>query len=493
MESFELKRRTFQAVIWAIVRIGASNILGFVLFALLARLLSPHDFGLFALSMVVVDIARVLATAGLSDAVIRDQHGDDTLATTAFWANLALGCIVGGTAWMLAPLYADLIGQPEISGILRCLAALVPVSALGGIHTARKLREFGHKAIAARTIGSNAAGGALAVIAAVAGAGVWSLVVQAAVVEAVGVGFAWQSYPWWPRLRVDLPRLAAVSSFSGTMMMTQLAGLLLSRIQDIVIGRYISVSAVGNYRIAWRIIDLIAQTTIQPIVSVSFVALARLQEDRERFRNALLRMLGLGAILTFPALSGFAVLSSDAIVFLFGPRWGPSADIAKVLTLMAVPFCMNLLLFSALAAIGRPGPIALSTTLQTVAALVLSLLAAPFGVLWMAAAYVLRSYLTMPYHLALFKRETGIGVVAMTRAIMPPFLASLAMALLLTAVAPLLRNVLGQGLVFLIVAVSLGGIMFLASLQLFAAEYLRSNIRFLLPLWRKQKSAVGTQ
>ena len=113
------------------------------------------------------------------------------------------------------------------------------------------------------------------------------------------------------------------------MLLTQLAGTLITRIQDVVIGRYISVDAVGTYRVAWRMIDLIAQTTVQPVVSVAFVTLAHLQNERERFRNALLRMVGLAALVTLPAITGFGALAGDIIPLLFGAKWASSAAIAR--------------------------------------------------------------------------------------------------------------------------------------------------------------------
>jgi O-antigen/teichoic acid export membrane protein len=487
MESSELKHKTFHSVIWAVIRVGTSNVLGFILFLVLARVLSPRDFGVFALATLVVDIARVISTAGLSDAITRDKAADEVLADTAFWASLGLGCAVGAAAWILAPLYASFIEQPEIASVLRWLAALIPISALGSIHTARKLREFGHKAIAARTIGCGALGGAAAVAAAIAGLGVWSLVVQVAIIETVGVIFAWQSYPWLPRLRFDIRRLTTVWTFSGAMMLVQLMFVLQMRIQDVVIGRFISVPAVGTFRIAWRTFDLITQMTINPIVGVSFITLAHVQDDAERFRNAFLRMLGLSAMLTLPAICGFGVLSGDVIVLLFGAKWAPSAEIAQVLALMALPFCMNSSLYSAFAAMGRPGCMTKSTVLQFAAAVILSLLAAPFGVQWVAAAFVLRAFLTLPYHLVLFRRETGIGMLAVMRAVMPPFLASVAMCVALWVAAPFIRNVVGDGIAFLAVAVLLGCGVYISSLLLCAGDYVRSHAGVLLPLWKRQR------
>jgi O-antigen/teichoic acid export membrane protein len=195
----------------------------------------------------------------------------------------------------------------------------------------------------------------------------------------------------------------------------------------------------------------------------------------------------LGALLTFPAISGFGVLSDDIIALLFGAKWAASADIAKILTLMAIPFSMNFFIGPALAAIGRSATIAKGSVVQTAATLALSLLAAPFGLRWVAAAYVLRAYLTMPYHLALFKHDTGIGLVAMMRAIMPPFLASLAMAATLLLAAPYLRSAMGHGIAYLATAVTLGCAVFVVGLLRFATDYVRSNLAALAPLWRGRR------
>ena len=488
MEGTELKRKTFNAVIWALVRVGGSNVLSFGVFMVLARILSPHQFGLFALAILMVDIARIVSSAGLSDAIIRDKNRDEALAETAFWANLGLGAMIGALAWVLTPLYVSAINEPDIAPVLRTLALLVPVSALSGIHTACKLRDFGHKAIAGRTIATGALGGGAAIAAAAAGCGVWSLVIQTAVVDVAGVVFAWQSYPWWPKPRFDPHRLIAISGFTGTMMLSQVLGLLLTRMQDLVIGRYISVSAVGSYRIAWRMIDLIAQITIQPLVGVSFVTLSHLQDDPERFRAAFLRMLGMGALLTFPAMVGFAVLSDEIVVLLFGPKWAASAEIAKVLTLMAIPFCMNFFIGPALSAIGRSSAIARGAIVQTAATLLLSCIAAPYGARWVAAAYVFRAYLTMPYHLSLFKQGTGIGAFTMAGAILPPFLAALGMAVSLILVRPWLHEMLGHGLLCVTTSVLFGCLIFAVSLMLLAPRYVRTNVSALMPVLKGRRS-----
>jgi O-antigen/teichoic acid export membrane protein len=490
MDSAELKHKTFHAVWWALVNVGTANVLTFIVFTVLARVLTPRDFGLFALAILVADIGRIVSGAGLSDAIIRDTDRDAVLADTVFWANLGLGCIVGGVLWALSPLYASMVRQPEVTPVLRALAILVPISCLSSIHTARKLQEFGHRAVAVRMMCGSVLGGGTAVAAAILGLGIWSFVIQTGVVDAIGIIFAWQTYPWCPRLRFDLRRLRAVSGFSSMMMMTQILGLLLTRIQDMVIGRYLSAAAVGTYRIAWRMIDMITQTTVQPMVGVSFVTFSQLKDDETRFRFAFLRMLGLGALITFPAIGGFAVLSDEIIGLLFGAKWQASAAIAKILALMAIPFCMNLLTGPALAAIGRSRTLAKGALVQTAATLGFTMAAVPFGLSWVAAAYVLRAYLTMPYHLTLFRRDTGIGFISMARTILPPLLSSLAMVVLLSLLAPYLRAFLGRGVAYLAAAFLLGSMLYGGTLLAFGMNYIRSNLEAFQPLWKGHRQPV---
>lgn len=491
MDAVELKQKTFVAVFWSVIRAGATNVVSFIVFMVLARTLTPSEFGMFALALVLVEFARILSSAGLSDAIVRDKDHDEALADTAFWGNLALGCFVGAIIWLVAPSYARLVGQPAITPVVRWLAFLIPVASLSGIHTARKLAEFGHKAVAARMISVYALAGTAAVGAALAGFGVWSLVIQAAVADVVGLIFAWRTYPWLPRLRFDPRLLWRICGFSGSMMLTQLLSLLLSRTQDIVIGRYISAAAVGSYRVAWRVIDLISQVTLQPMVGVSFVTLSRLQDDPERFRSAFLRMLGLGALFTFPALAGFGVVAGALIPFLFGAKWITSVPIAQILTLMAVPFCMSFFVGPALAAIGRSSSIAKASLVQTAATLTLSLIAAPFGLPWVAAAFVLRAYLTMPYHLSLLSRDTGISAFAMLRAIAPPGFASFGMVACLYLLQPSMSAVLGNGPANLAATILAGCLAFAILLAICTPKYVKHSIMALPPIWRRRVAGSG--
>jgi O-antigen/teichoic acid export membrane protein len=301
--------------------------------------------------------------------------------------------------------------------------------------------------------------------------------VQRGVTEVAGTAMAWHAYRWLPGRRFSSGALRGMAGFSASMTITQLLYVGLVRVQDLIIGRTIGVPAVGAYRTAWRTVELIAQGAIMPFAQVSLPALARLQDDLPAFRKAYLRILSVSAALAFPAIIGFAVLAPDAVTLLYGDRWGESARLAQVLGLMAVPFTINYFAGPALAALGRSGTLAKIAALQLTLTIVLSLLAAPFGLTAIAAAYVLRAYLTLPVQMGAFKRYSGVGYRALLSAIAPPLSMALVMAGCLFALEHLVGGRIHNRGVFLLVMVCTGAAVYAGSLLLFARRFVSQQIR----------------
>ena len=299
-----LKRSTIASVGWTVARVGWTNVTSFLLFVVLTRLLDPIVFGIFALSTVFVDVARVLSTAGLADAVMREPELSEEMADTAFWANVGFACLVMLVILLCAGPYAAFMGQPKVRPVISMLALLMPVAALGGIHTARLQREFGHKALALRTMLASIFASLAAIGAALAGAGVWSLVVQAAVTDVAQLALALWTFRWRPQLRFSSVALRSLFGFSTSMVATQLLWLVMMRAPELFIGRVLGTAAVGRFRVSWRLIDLLGQAMLTPMAGVSLITLARVQTDIERFRRIWSVMVVGAALLTLPAILG---------------------------------------------------------------------------------------------------------------------------------------------------------------------------------------------
>ncbi|WP_185983293.1 oligosaccharide flippase family protein [Aureimonas mangrovi] len=489
-ETHELKTKTAFAALWSVLRVSSTTLATFVIFVVLARILGPAEFGTFALASLFVEIGRILAYAGMGDAVTRQLTLDEELADTAFWSTLGFSTAVAAIVFFAAPAYGTFVNDPAVAEILRWLAPVLPLSALAVIHNARLARDFGHRKLATQAIAGSVLSGAAAIAAAFAGWGVYALVVQAAVNAVVTVALAWHAYRWRPHLRFSIARFRSVFLFSASMVVTQVLWMMLARVQDIFISRWYGPVEVGRYRIAWRMIELIGQAALQPIGSVSLVTLSRLQEQPERFQVAYNRIVGAAALATFPLLFGFGALSDEMIPLLFGAQWEGSGDIAAVLVLMAVPFVMNFFATPALAAMDRAQSVLAVAAAQLAATLILTWIAVPYGLIAVAATYVARAYLTMPYQQYALKKHAAVMPSATLAAMWPPFAASLMMAVAVYfAKAPIAAQV-GEGWPAVLVCVVLGGLVYAGAILVLGWRMLKPFLSLALSMSPLKKRAA---
>lgn len=475
----DLKSRTLSSILWSVLRVGWSTLATFLIFVVLARLLQPEAFGVFALASLCFEVGRIIANGGLPDAVMREHTLDEELADTAFWANLALSITIAGTVFLLAPLYERWTQMTGVAELLRWLCLLMPVAALGSIHTARIAREFGHQNLAKQALIVSTAAGLGAVLAAYYGFGVQSLLVQAALTNVLGTLLAWYYFRWMPQRRFSVARLRQAATFSAGMMATQLLWVLMVRVQDLFISRSHGAAAVGQYRVAWRTIELIGQVVLAPIGSVSLITLSKIQHQPEAFAAAYRRLIGGASLIGFPLLFGFGAIAEELITLVFGTQWVGTGAIAEVLVFMAVPFVLNYISGPALAAINRSWTVLAISTLQLVCTVVLTWIAVPYGLVAVALAYVLRAYLTAPFQQLALCRSVGTGTATSLESIPTPLVLSLAMAGAVWLTKPFLAAELGHGATLVFVSVLLGATLYGLGIATFARA---AAVPYLRPL-----------
>jgi O-antigen/teichoic acid export membrane protein len=428
-----LSRLAATSVFWSMARVGGDQVFNFIVFATLARFLSPAEFGLFVVALIYVEVGKIVAGAGLTTSLYRAPVLTPQIADTVFWGNLGFGAAVCLIGLMLSGPLATALGDPRAGPLIAALSLVIPISAAGASHMSRRLREFGHKALAVRSLLAGVTGGTLALLAAFNGYGVWALVVQRFTTEIIGTAVAWWSFRWRPGLEFSWPALKSQLGLGGTIMFSQLVLTSLARSQDIIIARMIGPAAVGVYRTAWKMTELISQGVINPFSTVSLPTLARLQHDQEAFARGYVKMVSASALISLPAIVGAGVLSNQIIPLMFGPRWDAAVPVSQILALMALPFALDFFADPALAVLKRSEVILRLALTKLASNLVFCIVAAPFGLTVFAAAYVTRAYLTMGLQLWLFHRATGVRPTRVLRGLAPPVVGAAVMAAVLMA------------------------------------------------------------
>jgi O-antigen/teichoic acid export membrane protein len=452
---------------------ASDQIFSFLVFVILARLLTKHDIGTFAIALIFSELGRIVSTGGTTQNVARARDMTPELKDTVFWTNVAIALAVAVVGLLFARPFATLIHQPEAGPILQALACVPTVSALGATHLALRLREFGHKTMAWRSLFGGIVGGGAAVVAAFMGFGIWSLVVQRAATELANTVTAWHAFRWIPGFRFSFIRLKQVGRFGINLTLTQIIVLMLVRVQDLIIGMTLGAAAVGTYRTAWRTTELINSAGIQPFTTVALQTLSRLQDDPDGMRRAYQWMISTSSLICFPALVGFGVVAPEAIPAIYGAKWIEAGQLAQIFAFMVVPFCLNFFAGPVLTALGRGSNIRTLAMVQLTLTVALTWVAAPHGIFAVAYAYVFRAYLTLPLQIWYLRRSAGIGLRHTVEAVEMPFLASALMGACVWAIMSVCRNYVPDRVQLLTIGVTSGVVIYGCFLLVFS-ERVRS-------------------
>ncbi len=422
-----LKRQAAQGVFWAAASNWGAQVSGFLVFAVLSRLLQPEDFGLIALAVVFTAFTRLVAEQGLADAIVQRATVDREHLDTAFWANLAASIVLAAVLILTAPFIADLLDEPDLSPVLAWLSASIVLRGFSSVQRAILRRNLEFAKLTIRSLASVVVGGVAGIVAAFADYGVWSLVIQSLTTEVVGVAALWTVSSWRPGLRFSLSTLRGLLLFGVNVVGFRVLLFLSRRADDLLIGVVLGPVALGFYVVAYRFLRLMGNITTIVIGTVAFPVFSRLQEDRDRVRRAYYKAIRLTSLIAFPAFLGASVTAPEVIRLMFGSGWSDSVPVMQILALAGL---VQAVLFApgvVMKALGKPSWRLAIIALITTTNLVTFLIVVRHGIVWMAAAFTIVSYVLAPVTLMAARRLLDTDAKTLVRQIIAPLGASILM------------------------------------------------------------------
>jgi O-antigen/teichoic acid export membrane protein len=302
-----------------------------VVIAVLARLLSPADFGLVGMATVVIGFLNLFKDLGTSAAVIQDTQITDELLSTVFWANGALGVLGTAALALAAPWVALYYHEPRVTAVLRTLALGFVVSALTILQQALFERKLAFRVLATVEVAAVMCGALVGIGSALAGAGVWSLVAQSLTTVVVVSVILWNVSDWRPGFVFHWSEIRRITSYSLHLSGFNVLNYFCRNADYLLIGRFLGATSLGIYTLAYRIMLYPLQTITTVIGRVMFPVYSRMQDDDARFRSAYLRSIGLIALVTFPMMIGLWAVAGPFVQATFGAKWAPAILLIKIL------------------------------------------------------------------------------------------------------------------------------------------------------------------
>jgi len=414
-ETESLRHQATRGALWTFLQTGYVNVATLVSMVVLARLLSPDEFGIVSLAAVFVTLVTLVTDLGLTPALIRRRDPTDLQLNTAFWTSLLLSCVLAAALILSAPTIAAALHEPRTGVVLAVLAVQIPVASLRLVPLSTLTRQMRFKALAVRQVAATTIGTVGAIILAAAGQGVWALVFQSMGGVAIDVAILWWSVAWRPRLAFSLSESKELLSFGLPALATQAVHLGRDNGVDLIVGAMLGTHALGVWTVATRIARTILRLFATVLNTVALPTFAHVQGDHDRLVRALRRAVRATAGIAVPGMIGLAAISPTAITLVFGNRWSVSSQVAEVTAIMAAITVVQWLDGNVWWAFGRPG-IEFNLTLAiSLAHLLAAIVAAHYGgVMAVAWALLARTLLSVPLRVLVLHRcgRIPLGVYA---------------------------------------------------------------------------------
>jgi len=421
------------------VRMGAMVVL--------ARLLTPGEYGLVGMVTPITEFILMFRDMGLSTATIQRADINHSQISTLFWINVAVGLLLAAVTAALAPAIAWFYGEPQLTRVTLVLAMGLLLGGLTIQHQALLRRHMHFAALAAIEVTSMFVGAATAIVAAWLGAGYWALVfmqLATSVAMAAGVWAASGWRPGRPRLRCGVRSMV---NFGRDIIGFRMVNYFALNSDKILLGRLSGKVVLGLYGRAYGIMAMPISQITWPMTSVAMPALSRVQDDPEKYRSYYIQLVQLLSFVSMPLVVLLAVCSKSVVNLVLGDQWVGAGRIFQILAIAAFIQPVSSTTIVVLLSLGQSGRL-LKFGIFNSSVLVLSFaVGVRWGAVGVAAAYAAAIYIILFPGLWYCFRKTPVTVAAFLRAIARPTTASLVTALMILSVHPYLLKLPDIGIV----------------------------------------------
>lgn len=376
-----MKEQIAKSVFWMVWSRGGVQVLSFIGTLLVARWLSPSDYGVMALVGIWTGTIAMVADMGLGWAIVQFPEVEERELQGCFWLTLLITGLAYVSLYASAPTIARWFDSPQLTAALRVSSVTLLLFAFRLVPDAMLRKRLALDKIAQAEMAAAAASIPVMLVFAWVGAGVWALVFSGVVQAVIAALALIVFYPWWPRMQFSGRRLPAMLRFSASAVGANLGWSVYSQLDSLIVGKLTNEQTLGFYAMA-------KQLALMPVTKISVVVnqlaapvMARIQDEQQRLRTAFLRLVRLVTCLTFPLCVGLALVAYDLIPVVLGHKWEPVAPLFQVFCLYALTHSVEVLLPPVLLARYRAGFL-LKWTMA-----LLVIMPAPFiaGALWRGA------------------------------------------------------------------------------------------------------------
>lgn len=333
MGTSNLKRKAASGFFWSMLEGIFSQGLGMIFGIILARMLSPGEFGILGMITIFISIAQVFVDSGLSQALIRKQNCTQRDYSTIFWVNIFLGILFYFIIWISAPYISEFFDKPVLTELTRIASIVIVIGSVTLIQQTILIKNVDFKEITKISTVGTFVSGVVSLVMAYYGFGVWSLVWRTIINQGVRSLMMWQHNKWSPWLSFDRKIFSELFSFGSNILVISIIASILKNFYNLIIGKNYSATILGYYTNAEQYSTLPSSTISNITNKVTFPILSEIQDDNVRLKNTIRKLTKTIMYVSFFIMFGLAAVAKPLFFVLFGEKWLPAVPFFQTLCL----------------------------------------------------------------------------------------------------------------------------------------------------------------
>lgn len=348
-----LKNQTAIGVVWSAVQRFGSLAISFISSIILARLLTPEDYGVIGVLSIFIALSLSFIDGGFGSALIQKKNPTQTDYSTIFYWNILLSIFLYVILYVAAPLIAVFYNMSILTRVLRVEGLILLINAFQIIPNNQLRKQLKFKPLSIIFMLSAFMSVCIGIVLAFYGFGVWSLVAQQLANGLFTTLLLWKYNKWVPILVFDKKSFTELFSFGGFLLISNLINTFCNNIQGLIIGRLFSVRDMGFYSKAHSLEEIPSKGISDVIMQVTYPVFSKIQDDKERLKNALRTIVSATAFITIPIMILLIVIAKPLIILLFSDRWIESIPYFQILCLAGIAMSIQGINYNVVAAVGH--------------------------------------------------------------------------------------------------------------------------------------------
>ncbi|QCZ94441.1 lipopolysaccharide biosynthesis protein [Salinimonas iocasae] len=403
-----LKAKSLAGAFFNLSANGFAQIVNFVVYAIMARILEVEAFGLVAICLMVVEFCNLFVTVGISQNLIQRKDWDNQFASLSFWVLMGVSGAIATLIFVVAVPIAWYT-YSELAAQLIAALAIVPIAnGFRLVHKAKLERNFENKKLAVYDTIGVLIGGIVSVVTALDGFGAWAIIFGKIVQAVVSTVLTCVRSDFKPEKVTDKSHLPEIITFAKPLIAMSFVNFFSQKASNIIIAFFLGASTFAFASVARQGVSVINNLTFQPLNRIALAGLSRVSTDN--LSHTFGRMVGMTAIFVSPVYFGVGAIAHPFVELVFGDKWTTSAYLLSILAIMAPTQVMAYYLPNLLISRGMPHQAFKLNMINLVVNMALPLMAVPWGLYGVIVALVIANYITLFLKFALVKKHLGIGI-----------------------------------------------------------------------------------